>query len=108
MAEEPKTDFQALAKEAAGEGYDPRAKRCWPWSHAWTMWEKDGSGEWQTRRCVRCGKEKYHRLVKVHAHKWKCVREGPIMCEGRVNPVGHYEDQRCAVCGALRHVKLVN
>lgn len=54
-------NLRELAEQAARETYSPRAKKCWPWSHAWTMWETHRRPGWpydvcQMRRCVRCGK----------------------------------------------------
>ena len=55
-------DLRKLAEEAAGTVYDPRAKKCWPWSHRWTMWAVGRHPAYPTiqavdiRRCLRCGK----------------------------------------------------
>jgi hypothetical protein len=31
--------LKRLAEEAASLAYSPRAKRCFFWSHQWTMWQ---------------------------------------------------------------------
>lgn len=60
MTEAP-IDLKKLAEEAAREAYTPRAERCWPWSHRWTMWRPSVlaggfvSSSFQRRRCLRCG-----------------------------------------------------
>jgi hypothetical protein len=60
-------DLRNLATEAAREAYDPRAARCWPWSHEWTMWKERIRPGYShisclARRCVRCGKIKIKRF----------------------------------------------
>lgn len=61
MNDEP-IDLKKLAEEAAATAYEPRAKKCFPWSHQWTMWEYVNSLKLdQTRRCVRCGLRKEKR-----------------------------------------------
>ena len=50
-------ELKTLAEEAVRTAYDPRAQRCWPWSHAWTMWKEESRFSYfQRRRCVKCGK----------------------------------------------------
>jgi hypothetical protein len=52
----PPDDMKALVEEAQRTAYDPRARRCWPWSHQWTMWRPVRVLQvFQQRRCVRCG-----------------------------------------------------
>lgn len=57
----PLDELRQLVNEASHESYDPRAKKCWPWSHQWTMWkERNKPGfvslKCQMRHCVKCGK----------------------------------------------------
>lgn len=99
-------DFRQLAQEAARSVYDPRAARCWPWSHAWTMWAPDQSRRFQARRCTKCGKTVLSTLADECAHRWKTVAEGRILDEDR-NPVGTFHNQQCQVCGDMRKVKLI-
>ena len=60
--EEDQVDLRKLAEEAAQAVYDPRAKRCWPWNHKWTMWQVGRNPTWprlyasDIRRCLQCGK----------------------------------------------------
>lgn len=104
---EPPTDFKALVDEATKTTYDPRGRRCWPWSHHWTMWNTEPAGRFQIRRCVGCGKEQRHELVAICTHDWFTVREGPVLAEGKGDiPIAHFHDQTCLRCGELRHKRL--
>jgi hypothetical protein len=54
-------DLKKLAQDAMREAYSPRAKKCWPWSHEWTMWALERHPLYVTlevhrRQCLRCGK----------------------------------------------------
>ena len=52
-------ELRRLAMDAAREAPTPRALKCWPWSHRWTMWQPDFQGSiCQRRRCLRCGLSK--------------------------------------------------
>ena len=57
-------DLRRLAEDAVKNAYDPRAKRCMPFHHEWSMWTVSPSliytmtEEIHRRRCVRCGKTK--------------------------------------------------
>jgi hypothetical protein len=88
-------NFKELVEEAMQERYDPRGRRCWPWSHEWSMWGLDVSARRQSRRCVGCGKLQVKTLSSVCAHSWQ-VFEQP-------SPVGVVSIiQHCPWCGDLR------
>lgn len=63
MVGEANISIKNLIEEATREAYSPRAKKCWPWSHAWTMYKLGEHPTYRTitvqsRRCVRCGRLK--------------------------------------------------
>jgi hypothetical protein len=96
-------DFNALAKEALAETYDPRAQRCWPWSHRWTMWEQaeNAKGAFQTRRCTGCGYMQRARLHGGHVHSWKTIEKREIVREHGAIPTGVMYTLECRGCGEL-------
>jgi endonuclease III len=58
-------DLAKLVAEAVDEAYSPRALKCWPWQHQWTMWSLQiiQFGNYipkqrQIRQCLRCGLSK--------------------------------------------------
>lgn len=67
MTKDGTVDFRKLAQEAAAEVYSPRAGRCWPWNHQWSMWEIGPRPgflflQCESRRCLRCGKRRVKNL----------------------------------------------
>ena len=44
-----------LKVEDAQKATERPARKCWPWSHSWTMWDRSLGGLHQTRRCLGCG-----------------------------------------------------
>lgn len=90
-------DFKALAEEAARTAYDPRAERCWPWSHEWTMWQPNPGGRHQKRRCVRCGVSQGKRLSAVCAHDWRRIDDGRTTNKGG-EIIGFWYMYRCSHC----------
>lgn len=92
------TDLDKLIEEAQAQTYNPRAQRCWPWWHAWTMWGGDNARQ-QSRRCVRCGLEQ--RLALAHVCKWVTDHQRNV-----TNPDGHCYGiayyQHCDGCGDRR------
>lgn len=107
--DDDKIDFHKLAEEAKTHAYDPRAKRCWPWSHEWTMWERDSTGREQSRRCLRCGKERIVTLTRTCVHIWKTYQKSEVWSEvGGKFPIGVAHMQQCAKCGDVRRRNLTN
>lgn len=104
------SDFKKLVEEAANETYNPRARRCWPWSHEWTMWETVRGGRQQVRRCVGCGKEQFT-LARACLHQWVTYNTAQMLpaVNGEVVsdvPLGVRHLQRCKHCGDARKVDL--
>jgi hypothetical protein len=100
-------DFSKLAKEAAAESYNPRATRCWPWTHAWTMWQKIDHGNKQERRCTGCGKVHIKVLSKAHEHTWKTIEMATMWSTPRGQlPIGWTYIQECIYCHTPRRVDL--
>jgi hypothetical protein len=97
-------NLKALIEEAAAETYNPRAKRCWWWSHEWTMWQADASGRSQTRRCVGCGRIARKVLAAGCSHSWVTESKHDIMdAKSSVTlRVGVAYYQRCICCGDHR------
>ncbi|MGE0221751.1 MAG: hypothetical protein AB7F35_09950 [Acetobacteraceae bacterium] len=97
-------DFRKLALEAAAEVYSPRARRCRPWSHVWTMWETDAGGLYQARRCVGCGKEVRRQLARACSHHWETTSVMNLVSpDTRVrHPIGEIHIQRCWKCGDVQ------
>jgi hypothetical protein len=109
MTDEP-VDFAALAAEAAKTAYDPRAKRCWPWSHQWTMWETERTGRQQTRRCTGCGKTAVSQLRRTCDHEWRTLNAVSLFSRtdygGKEDlPFARALDQQCTKCGDIRRVR---
>lgn len=101
-------EFRKLADEAAAETYDPRAGRCLPFFHRWSMWDRDGF--YQFRRCMRCGKWQIGTLTWGQCrHHWANIHESPLF--GDMNgktTVGHIYRQSCDHCGDIRSVTVHN
>jgi hypothetical protein len=106
-ADQHPIDLRKLAEEAADAAYDPRAKRCWPWSHEWTMWVTDQHGRSQDRRCLRCGRKQINVLVTSCAHRWETISENPVFGpESDKRAIGFAYSQKCTECGDLRRKNL--
>jgi hypothetical protein len=95
-------NFKELVEEAMQERYDPRGRRCWPWSHEWSMWGLDVSARRQSRRCVGCGKLQINTLSSVCAHSWETFEQRDIRVPSQPNPIGVAYFQQCRWCGDSR------
>lgn len=104
MSDAASFDFSKLVSEATSEAYDPRARRCWPWSHAWTMWQENPCDASQSRRCTACGLVSVCRTGAKPVHDWATERQGNIL-NGRKQPIGTYKEQRCTMCAEFRILK---
>ena len=56
-----KAMFRSLIREARAESVDMAVPRCFGILHKWPRWKPlvvdgDEGMNWQTRRCIRCGK----------------------------------------------------
>jgi hypothetical protein len=98
------TDFQALVEESIQERYDPRARRCRPWSHEWSMWQVEITGRRQIRRCVGCGKMQVRQVSRKCCHVWSTVEQywvsGPVPNARGYEGVAYM--QKCERCGDMR------
>lgn len=103
-------EFRKLADEAAAETYDPRAGRCFPFLHQWSMWDRDGV--YQFRRCIRCGKWQIGQLVSVWAscrHAWDTIQDFDLHSPDHPGyTVGRVYRQCCRHCGEVRSTTLRN
>lgn len=107
MSDEQKpVDFGALAKEALAETYNPRARRCWPWSHEWTMWETSADGREQNRRCIGCGRIQKNVLVKTCQHRWTTIERSKVWGSSREYPTGVVYIQKCDGCGKIQRTHI--
>ncbi len=102
MVAEADFDFNQLAAEAAKTAYDPRARRCWPWSHEWTMWQEEPAFQRQSRRCLNCGRMQASSLKRVCVHgEWTLLAKGNITSPGASKPSGHYWTRECGLCAEI-------
>lgn len=103
-------EFRKLAAKAAGEAYDPRADRCFPFCHRWSMWDRDGF--YQFRRCIRCGKWQTRCVVSLFApcrHMWDTFNETDLRDPFQPNAsIGRVYRQHCRHCGDYRSKTLTN
>src|SRR6185437_7002572 len=101
MADE-KYNFQDLAIEAAETTYDPRAKRCLPFLHTWSMWERSGRIQ-QERRCVSCGLHQIRTITRCWGrHVWETLATTSKVKGGK--KIGKIYHQECENCCAMRRI----
>jgi hypothetical protein len=106
MSEEPPVNLRLLIDEAAAQTYNPRARKCWPWWHEWTMWETEKGQRYQTRHCVGCGLAVRNVLAKECVHIWRTIEKARIMEKGNDLPIGRNYYQQCDECGDCRKKQL--
>ena len=96
------TDFRSLVEEALQSAYDPRARRCRPWSHEWTMWLLSPDNRKQSRRCVGCGKTQFKTVAKECLHSWSILEQRDVWLVGADRPSAVAYFQSCRWCGDVR------
>lgn len=89
-----------LIAETKEQTYDPRAQRCWPWWHTWTMWSNISARQ-QGRRCVCCGLEQRRSLP--HLCVWVTGYKRDITHNAK--PIGIVYYQHCDGCGECRRLE---